>query len=176
MIIPLKREDSLIHPKIQSPHLIAPGAYLVGDVRIGLEVSIFFGAVLRGDINPIIVGNRTNIQEHAVLHTTKGRTPCTVMDGVTVGHRAIIHGATVQSNCLIGMGSIILDESVIQENSLVGAGSLVTEGKTFPPGSLIIGSPAKFVRSLSDEEINGIKRAADSYVLHGKELADSITQ
>lgn len=171
MLIPLKKNENLVTPKVEDIHFIAPTAYLIGNVKVGKEVSIFFGAVLRGDINPIIIGNRTNIQEHALLHTTKGRSPCVVGDGVTVGHRAIIHGAEVKNNCLIGMGAIILDDSLIEENSLVGAGSLVTEGKKFPPNSLIIGSPAKVVRELSKEEVESIKNAANSYIYHGSQLA-----
>ncbi len=176
MLVSLNKDGVIVAPKVKTQHFIAPNAYIIGDVSIGEEVSIFFGAVLRGDIQSISIGNRTNIQEHALLHTTKGRSPCVVGEGVTVGHRAIIHGATVKENCLIGMGSIILDDSVISENSLVGAGALVTEGKTFPPESLIIGSPAKAVRKLTKEEIDGIRKATDSYIAHGKELAESLKQ
>jgi carbonic anhydrase/acetyltransferase-like protein (isoleucine patch superfamily) len=176
MIITNKNGDKVHSPQIEKVHFIAPNAYIIGDVRIGIEVSIFFGAVLRGDIESIVVGNRTNIQEHAMLHTSHGRSPCVVGEGVTVGHRAIIHGAKVNSNCLIGMGSIILDDSEIGEFSLVGAGSLVTEGKKFPPGSLILGSPAKVVRSLTEEEIQNIIRSTNSYINLGHNLNESLHQ
>jgi carbonic anhydrase/acetyltransferase-like protein (isoleucine patch superfamily) len=174
LILPLNKDGAMLTPRIASPHFIAPGAYIIGDVTIGTEVSVFFGAVLRGDIESISVGSGTNIQEHAMLHTTRGRSPCIVGDGVTVGHRAIVHGATIEKNCLIGMGAIVLDDSVISENSLVGAGALVTEGKSFPARSLILGSPAKAVRQLNTSEVDSIKKAADAYIVHGKQLADSI--
>ncbi|HMO17929.1 MAG TPA: gamma carbonic anhydrase family protein [Oligoflexia bacterium] len=174
MITGLYRNGAHINPEIVSPHFIAPDATLIGDVKIGKEVSIFFGAVLRGDLEPVRVGDKTNIQEHSMLHTTRGRSPCEIGSGVTVGHRAIIHGANVGSNCLIGMGSIILDDSKISEHSLVGAGSLVTEGKVFPPRSLILGSPAVVIRELSDKEIDGIINAANAYIKTGQELAQAL--
>lgn len=144
---------------------IAPNAFILGDVEMGALSSAFFGAVLRGDINPIKIGEETNLQEHAIVHTTRGRTPTIIGRGVTVGHGAIIHGPTIEDYCIIGMGSIILDEAVIGTESLVGAGTLVTEGKVFPPRSLILGSPGKVIRSLTDEEIAHIRDSAASYVI-----------
>lgn len=157
-------------PRIGSEVFLAPDSKVIGDVTLGNQCSVFFGAVLRGDILPISVGARTNIQEHALLHTSHHRTPTIVGSEVTVGHRAILHGCTVGDRALIGMGAIILDESVIGEECLVGAGALVTEKKQFPPRSLVLGSPAKVVRTLSEEEIRNLRASADSYVALGSEF------
>lgn len=155
-------------PKAGKELFLAPDAWVIGDVEVGDNVSIFFGAVLRGDILPIRVGSGTNIQEHSILHTSQGRTPTLVGEMVTIGHRAIIHGASVGDRSIIGMGSIILDEAVIGEESIVGAGSVVTTKKVFPPRSMIIGSPAKVVRSLTDEEVLFLKQSAANYIEAGK--------
>ena len=163
-IIPYKN----IHPKIDESCFIAPESWITGDVRIGKNVSIFFGAVLRGDILPITVGDETNIQEHAVIHSSHGRSPTSIGNQVTIGHRAIVHGCTIGNTCIIGMGSIILDEAVIGDNCLVGAGSVVTERKKFPAGSLIIGSPAKVVRSLEPKELEHLQASAAGYVETGR--------
>ena len=123
-------------PQIAAPHFIAPDAWVIGDVTIAGLVSIFFHAVLRGDIEPISVGEGSNIQEHAMLHTSRGLGPCTVGKNVTIGHRAIIHGCTIEDSCIIGMGSVILDGAVIGKNSIVGAQALVeslTQNGWFPP-------------------------------------------
>jgi len=148
---------------------VAKDSQVIDLVTLGDDVTVLFGAVLRGDILPITVGSRTNFQEHCVVHTSKGRIPTQIGNGVTVGHRALIHGAVVEDRCLIGMGSIILDEAIIPEESVVGAGALVTEGKRFPPRSLIIGSPAKAVRTLTEEEIKFLTISADRYVKVGME-------
>ena len=146
---------------------IAPDAWIIGKTTLKAHTSVFFGAVLRGDIFEIKVGDRTNIQEHALLHTSNGLGPCTVGDEVTVGHRAIIHGAIVGSRCIIGMGATILDGAEISEDSIVGANSLVTMNKKFPPRSMIMGSPAKAVRELTDEEVKSITDSAQHYVEKG---------
>ena len=151
-------------PKIANNVFLAPNSTIIGDVKIDEDSSVFFNAVLRGDILPIIVGKGTNIQEHAMIHTSHGRAPAEIGNDVTIGHRAIIHGASIGNRCLIGMGSIILDEAKIGDESIVGAGTVVTEGKTFPPRSLILGTPGKVVRELSDEDVENILRNAHSYV------------
>jgi carbonic anhydrase/acetyltransferase-like protein (isoleucine patch superfamily) len=161
MLISLRNRN----PKITSTNFIAPGAYVIGDVRLGEQSSVFFGAVLRGDILPIRVGSRTNIQEHALVHTSHNRTPALIGDEVTIGHRAIIHGASIGNRCLIGMGSIILDEAEVGEECVVGAGTLITEGKKFPPRSMILGSPGKVVRELTEKEIVFLPRSAENYVI-----------
>jgi carbonic anhydrase/acetyltransferase-like protein (isoleucine patch superfamily) len=142
---------------------LAPDAWLIGDVSVGDNVSIFFGAVLRGDINPIKIGTGSNIQEQAVLHTSWGLGPCVVGENVTVGHGAILHGCTIEDHCIIGMGSTILDNAVIGHDSLVGANSLVTMNTVIPPNSLVLGSPAKVVRQLTEKELKEIRRSAKAY-------------
>lgn len=162
-------------PKIHTSSFVAPDSQIIGNVELDEDTTVLFGAVLRGDLLPIKVGARSNIQDHACLHTSHGRTPTVISSDVTIGHRAIIHGATVSSRVIIGMGSILLDEAVIGEDSIVGAGSLVTEGKKFPPRSLILGSPAKVVRELSDEEIKYIQFSVNSYVKTGRMYKNSAT-
>lgn len=164
-IIPFKG----IFPKITENSFIAPDTWITGDVVIEEHCSIFFGAVLRGDINPIRVGQRTNIQEHVLLHTSHGLGPCIIGSGVTIGHKAIIHGATINDNCIIGMGSTILDGAVIGKNSIVGANSLITMNKTFADNSMIMGSPAKVIRSLTEKEIITIEESSLAYVATGAE-------
>ncbi len=148
-----------LHPTV----FVAPHAIIVGDVTLAADCGVWFHATLRGDVEPIQIGPRTNIQEGAVLHVDPGF-PVTIGADVTVGHRAIIHGATVQDAVIIGMGSTLLNGALIGEKSIVGANALVTEGKEFPPGSLILGSPAKVVRSLTAAEIARIQEGAATYV------------
>ena len=142
---------------------IAESAHVIGNVHIGEQVGIWFGAILRGDNEPIIIGNRTNVQENTVIHVDEGA-PVNIGNEVTIGHSSIIHGCSIGSNCLVGMGTIILNHAKIGNNSLVGAGALITEGKVFPDRSLIIGSPAKVKRELNDEEIKTISWSANHYI------------
>ena len=141
---------------------LARGAVVVGDVTIGEHSSVWYNAILRGDINRIVVGHHTNIQDNAVIHLAD-EFPCLIGDHVTVGHTAIVHACTVGNECLIGMGAIILDGAVIGEQCLVGAQALVTQGKQIPPGSLVLGSPAKVVRALTLEERGNLKQWAEKY-------------
>ncbi|MDS1134912.1 gamma carbonic anhydrase family protein [Nitratireductor indicus] len=142
---------------------IAPDASLMGRVRLGRNVGIWFGAVLRGDNELIHIEDDSNIQEHSVLHTDMGF-PLTVGRGCTIGHRAMLHGCTIGDNSLIGMGAIVLNGAKIGRNSLVGAGALVTESKSFPDNSLIVGSPAKAIRTLDEAAVEGLRKSAQSYV------------
>lgn len=158
----------------QSPYFVdaesvylAPGAILVGNVKIGHDVNIWPYAVLRGDNEQISIGDASNIQEHSMLHTDPGF-PLTIGRHCTVGHRAILHGCTIGDNSLIGMGAIVLNGAKIGNNCLVGAGALVTEGKEFPDGSLIVGSPAKAIRALDSDAIIKLKMSALHYVANGK--------
>ncbi len=153
--------------KIDPSAWIADGAVVVGDVTLGENVSVWFTAVLRGDTEYLSIGANTNIQDGAVCHADPGF-PLVIGEGVTVGHRAIVHGATVGDNSLIGMGAIVLNGAQIGTNCVVGAGALVTQNKVFPDNSLIIGSPAKAVRELTDEEIQGIRLSAIEYVAKGQ--------
>ena len=146
---------------------LALDAHLIGKVRIGRDVGIWFGAVLRGDNEWIEIGPGSNIQEGCVLHTDMGF-PLTVGAGCTIGHRAILHGCIIGDNCLIGMGATVLNGAKIGANSLVGANALVTEGKAFPANSLIVGAPARAVRTLDDAAAAGIAGSAKNYVARWK--------
>ncbi|RUW44823.1 gamma carbonic anhydrase family protein [Mesorhizobium sp. M8A.F.Ca.ET.021.01.1.1] len=146
---------------------IAPDATLIGDVRIGRNAGFWFGVVIRGDNEPIVIGADTNVQEHTVMHTDPGF-PLTIGEGCTIGHRAMLHGCTIGDNSLIGMGAIVLNGARIGRNSLVGAGALVTEGKEFPDNSLIVGSPAKAIRVLDDAAVARLRASAAHYVANGK--------
>ncbi len=150
-------------PQFGERVFIAPGAWVIGAVRIGTDSSVFYNTVVRGDVNAIGIGSRTNIQDNCTLHVT-GRHGLTVGDGVTVGHNVVLHGCSVGANVLIGMGAVVLDGAVIEDDSIVAAGSLVPPGKCYPAGSLIMGSPAKAVRPLRDEEKEQNRRAAENYL------------
>jgi len=151
-------------PKLASNVFVAPGARLIGDLEIGADSSVWFNVVIRADVHHIRIGARTNIQDNSTLHVTSGVAPCIIGDDVTIGHNAIVHACTVEDLCLIGMGAVILDEAVIKKGSFVGAGALVTPGKTFPENSLIIGAPAKAVRTLTPAEREGLVESAKHYV------------
>ena len=142
---------------------IASHAVVLGDVTLGDYSSVWYHAVLRGDINRIVIGHHSNVQDNAVLHLAD-ELPCVVGNYVTIGHSAIVHACTVGDECLIGMGSIILDGAVIGEQSIIGAHALVTQGMPVPPGSLVLGSPAKIVRALTNEERVSLKQWAEKYV------------
>jgi carbonic anhydrase/acetyltransferase-like protein (isoleucine patch superfamily) len=153
---------------------LAPDAHVMGDVLIEEGVGIWFGAVLRGDNERITIGPDTNIQEHAMLHTDMGF-PLTTGRGCTIGHGAILHGCQLGDHVLIGMGAIVLNGAKIGAGSLVGAGALVTEGKEFPPRSLIVGSPAKAIRTLDDDALERLKGSALGYVKNWKRFARDLT-
>jgi carbonic anhydrase/acetyltransferase-like protein (isoleucine patch superfamily) len=152
---------------------IAPGAHVIGKVRIEPGVSIWFGAVLRGDIEEIFVGARTNVQEGSLLHTDVGF-PLSVGPECTIGHHAILHGCRIGENSLIGMGAILLNGARIGNNCIIGAGALVTEGKEFPDDSLIIGSPARLVRKLDAESAQRLRESAAHYAANGRRFAKGL--
>lgn len=158
-------------PKVDDSVFIAPGAYLIGDVSIGKESTVWFNAVLRGDEGPITIGEKCSIQDNVTIHLYEGH-PTTIGDGVTVGHNAILHGCKIGNNCVIGMGSTILDDAEIGDECIIGANTLVTGGKKIPPRSLVVGSPAKVVRELSDKDFELIQSSIDIYVQKGKEYKD----
>ncbi|WP_210357713.1 gamma carbonic anhydrase family protein [Sphingomonas beigongshangi] len=160
-------------PKIARDAYVAPGAHVIGQVEIGPGASVWFNAVVRGDNDPIVIGAESNVQDGAVVHADPGA-PATIGCGVTIGHRAIIHGATIGDHTLVGMGAIILNRAVIGEESLVGAGALVTEGKTFPPRALIVGSPARVARMLTDAEVAGLRLSAATYVANARRYAEDL--
>jgi carbonic anhydrase/acetyltransferase-like protein (isoleucine patch superfamily) len=160
----------LIHPSA----FIARGAVVLGDVTIGEESSVWFSAVIRGDCEAIRIGRRTNIQDGSILHADPGF-PCTVGDEVTIGHGAIVHGATVASRVLIGMRAVVMNGAKIGEGSVVGVGAVVTEGTKIPPGSLVLGLPGKIVREVAPEDAARIRHAAEHYAAAAKEYAADLT-
>jgi carbonic anhydrase/acetyltransferase-like protein (isoleucine patch superfamily) len=153
-------------PKLGKNVFIAKTAVVIGDVTLGANSSVWYGAVLRGDINRIVVGHHSNIQDNAVLHLSDDF-PCVLGNWVTVGHGAVVHAGKVGDECLVGMRSVILDGAVIGKQSIIGAKALVTQGMKIPPGSLVLGSPAKVIRKLTKEERAGLKWWAQKYVDNG---------
>lgn len=160
-----------ITPTIGKNTWLAPSCDVIGDVTIGEDSSIWFGTVVRGDVHYITIGSRTSIQDVSMVHITHHKkadrsdgSPTIIGDDVTIGHRVMLHGCTIENACLIGMSATILDNAVIGTESIVGAGSLVTKGKVFPPRSLIMGSPAKVVRELTDAEVAELYAGALRYV------------
>ncbi|WP_405293412.1 gamma carbonic anhydrase family protein [Methanobrevibacter sp.] len=151
--------------------VICPGAQVIGDVELGEDVSIWHGAVVRGDTDSIRIGNRSNVQDNCVVHCTKGF-PVEIGDNVSVGHAAVIHGCRLDDNVLIGMNATVLNGAHISKNSIVGAGAVVSEGKEFPEGSLILGVPAKAVKDVSPEQIEMIQNNADNYVKLSKQYKE----
>lgn len=170
-IIPF--EDSV--PELGPNVFIAPDAWIIGRVSLAAHVSIFFGAVLRGDIERIAVGANSNLQEHAAVHTSPGL-ECRIGANVTIGHGAILHSCTIQDNCVIGMGATILDGAVIGGNSIVGAQALVKMNMEVPPGSLVIGVPAKVERQLSAAEVAQIEESAKHYKEKGRQYFEYLTR
>ena len=149
-------------PDVAPDAWVAQGADVIGRVRLAAQSSVWFGAVLRGDNEPISIGARSNVQDGAVLHTDPGY-PLAIAEEVTVGHQAMLHGCTIGAGTLIGVQAEVMNGAVVGRECLVGAGALITEGKTFPDRSLIIGAPAKAVRTLSDSEVADLRHAADVY-------------
>jgi len=149
---------------------IAPDAQLIGDVRLGRNVSIWFGVVIRADNSEIVIGDDSNVQDGSVLHSDPG-VPCVIGEGCTVGHHAVLHGCRLGRNVLVGMSATLLNRATIGEDSLVGAGSIVTEGKAFAPGNLIVGSPARVIRPLDQSAIEALRESARSYVARSRDYA-----
>ncbi|MBK1682792.1 MULTISPECIES: gamma carbonic anhydrase family protein [Rhodoferax] len=162
-----------ICPTVAKSAWVADSAQVMGDVVLADDVSIWFGVVARGDTAPIRIGERSNIQDLSVLHADVGQ-PLTIGAGVTVGHKAVLHGCTVGDNSLIGIGAVVLNGAKIGQGCLVGAGALVTEGKVFPDGSMILGSPARVVRNLSPEQLQGLRQSADHYVANARRFQASL--
>lgn len=168
-----------IKPSLGSNTWVASSSDVIGDVCCGKDCSFWFGSIVRGDVHYIKIGNRVNIQDLSMIHVThytkddkSDGNPTIIGDDVTIGHRVMLHGCTIEDACLIGMSATILDGAVISKESIVGAGALVTKNKVFPPRSLIMGSPAKAVRSLSDEEVKELYNSASRYVKFKKDYMD----
>ena len=158
-------------PKTELAAFIAPNATIIGNVELAKDSSVWFGAILRGDNDLISIGEATNVQDGTIIHTDDG-IPLRVGARVTIGHAAILHGCTVGDESLVGIGAVLLNGSSIPRHCVVGARALVTEGKTFPERSLIIGSPARAIRTLTDEEIDGIRASAAHYVENARRFAE----
>ena len=156
-----------VHPEMEGEHWIAPSAQVMGRVVLKKNASVWFGAVLRGDNDPITIGENTNIQDGSVLHTDMGQ-PLTIGANCTIGHMVMLHGCTIGENTLIGIGSVILNGAKIGKNCLIGARSLITEGKEIPDNSMVMGAPAKVVREMSPQQVQGITASALHYVENWK--------
>ncbi|TPE43857.1 gamma carbonic anhydrase family protein [Pontibacter mangrovi] len=162
VILPVKG----VRPQMGEGCWIAENATLVGDVVMGDECSVWFNAVIRGDVNSIRIGNKTNIQDGAVIHCTYERAATTIGNNVSIGHKAIVHGCTVQDNALVGMGAIVMDNAVVGENCIIAAGAIVLENTVCEPGWIYAGIPAKKIKQLSPEQIEGLARTANNYVMY----------
>ena len=164
-----------ISPEIKDISFIADSADIIGNVRLEGGVSIWFGAVLRGDNDPIVVGEGSNIQDGAVVHSDPG-IPATIGRDCVIGHRAIVHGCTIGDNTLVGMGAVVLNRAVIGKNCIIGAGALVKEGMEIPDNSLVVGVPAKVVRQLDDIAVAEIRSNAENYVRNGHRFAKELSK
>ena len=158
-------------PRIDSSAWLAPGATVVGDVEIGADSSLWYGATIRGDVNAVRIGARTNLQDQCVLHVTRDRFPCDVGDEVTIGHRAVVHGCRVRDGALIGIGAVVLDGALVGEEALVGAGAVLAPGAVVPDGMVALGIPARVTRKLSAEERKLQRQRALEYVETAREHA-----
>jgi carbonic anhydrase/acetyltransferase-like protein (isoleucine patch superfamily) len=160
-------------PQVGERVFLAEGACLVGDVSIGDDSSVFYNAVLRGDLAEIKIGKRTNIQDNVCIHVSTG-VGVSIGDEVTVGHGAVLHGCTIEDNVLVGMGAVIMDGALVMKNCIIGAGALVTAGKNFPEGSLVMGSPAQIIRPLTTDEIKNVKAGVEHYLDAKDELLKNV--
>lgn len=158
-----------ITPTIPQSCFIEETAVVIGDVVMGEDCSAWFHAVIRGDVNYIRIGDRTNVQDLCMLHVTHDTHPLIIGDDVTIGHNVVLHGCTIQNRVLVGMGAIIMDGAVIGEDSVVGAGALVTENTIVPPKSLILGSPAKVKRPVTEQELTWIRESAQNYIRYSRQ-------
>lgn len=163
-----------IAPQFDASVFIAPGACVIGDVWIGEKSSLWFNVVVRGDVNFIRIGSRTNIQDGSIVHVTRATHPTIIGSDVTVGHRVTLHGCTVEDGCLVGIGAIVLDGAVVGASSLVAAGSVIVPGTKIPPGSLVMGSPGRVKRSLSAEECRNMQAVAEHYVHYQDDYRTSV--
>lgn len=157
-----------VTPRLHPSVFAVDDALVIGDVEIGEQSSLWFGAIVRGDVNSIRIGARSNVQDQTVIHVTNRTHPTVVGDDVTLGHRVTLHGCTVQDRCLVGIGAIVLDGAVVSSDSMVGAGALVPPGMVVPSGTLVVGSPAKVKRPLTPEEIAFLRKSAQNYVAYSE--------
>jgi carbonic anhydrase/acetyltransferase-like protein (isoleucine patch superfamily) len=160
-------------PVVDETVFQAPGSFIIGDVKIGKNSSVWFNAVLRGDEDTITIGENCSIQDNVTCHLYEG-SPLVIEDEVTVGHNAILHGCTIKKRCIIGMGSTILDGAEIGEECIIGANALIPAGKKIPPRSLVVGAPGNVVREIGDQDLELIQLSIDTYVQKGKEYRESL--
>lgn len=165
-----------IYPRLGKNVFLASGVKIIGDVQIGNNSSVWYNSVIRGDVHYIKLGDDTNIQDCSMLHVTNGKFPLNIGNKVTVGHSVSLHGCTLNDNCLIGIGAIILDGAVIESNSMVAAGALVKQHFVVPSGKLVAGVPAKVIRNLTEEEVKDIDAGANRYVEYAKITLESLKQ
>lgn len=163
-----------VTPRLGANVYLAPNAFVIGDVVVGDDSSLWFGAVARGDVGPIRIGARTNVQDNAVIHVTGGKASTTIGDDVTIGHLALIHGCTVGDRCLIGMGSLLLDGATVEPDCFIAAGALVPPGMHVASRSLMVGRPARKVRTLDDADLEGIRKAGTLYVQYARDFATEV--
>lgn len=171
LLLPYQGEYSpeIVRPRVDASAFLAPGAAIIGDVEIGAESGIWFGCVVRGDVNRIRIGARTNIQDGTVIHVTRDTGPTTIGSDVTIGHAALLHACTLEDACFVGMRATIMDDVVVESGGWVAAGALLTPGKRVPSGELWAGSPARLFRKLTEEEQRFIYESADNYVRLARE-------
>lgn len=171
-ILPYKN----IYPKIAESAFIAPTANIIGDVTIGENTGIWFNVVIRGDVEPILIGDNTNIQDGTVIHVTRGGGKTIIGSNVTIGHKALIHAATLSDESFVGMGAIVMDGVVVEKHAWVAAGALVTNNKIVKSGEIWAGNPAKFLRKMTEAEIAYISKSAQNYKIHVQEYKDILSQ
>ena len=162
-----------IEPECDETAWVAPGCHVLGNVALHAQSSVWFGSTLRGDNEKITIGKGSNVQENCVLHTDPGY-PLTIESGCTIGHKAMLHGCVIGENSLVGMGATVLNGALIGKNCLIGAGALIPEGREIPDGSLVVGVPGKVVRELSEKEIDGLARSAQSYQANAKRFREGL--
>ena len=171
LILPYKGEYAPggVFPKISDKAFIAPGAAVIGDVEIGEDTGVWFGCVIRGDVNTIRIGKRTNIQDGTVIHVTRHTGPTFIGDNITIGHSVLLHACRLEDNCFVGMHATIMDGAVVESGAMVAAGALVTPGKRIPAGQLWAGNPAKYFRDLTERDLAFFPVSAENYVKHARE-------
>ena len=165
-----------LKPQVAADAFIAAGACLVGDVRVGDLANIWFNCVIRGDVEPVTIGARTNVQDGTVIHVTRNGFPTVIGTEVTIGHQALLHACTIGDRVMVGMGAVVLDGAIIEDEAMLGAGAVLTPGKRIKTGELWLGNPAKFFRELSAAERAHFKVSAENYVIHGREYRAQLPQ
>ncbi len=163
-------------PRIGKGTFVAPNATVIGDVVLGDSSSVWFGTVIRGDVMPIRIGARTNVQDNSVVHVTAGTASTTIGDDVTIGHSAVIHGCTIGNHCLVGMGSIVLDGAILEDECFIAAGSIVSPNTRIAARTLALGRPARFVKKLAEADLAALRSASEHYVEYARVFGEQLTK